>query len=189
MVLPSSEPEPSATAEAPVAVLVPGSRYGVQAPLLYWCAHMLVQHGWHVKTVEWVPGTEPGENPQSFVETAVSGAFAAMPHAPNRLIVAKSLGTYALPWAQRNGIPGVWLTPVLSSAAIRRALLGATAADLAIGGGSDELWMPASVAGTQAHLITVPDADHALTIAGDWKRSLAVQSRIFTDISLHLGLP
>ena len=29
------------------------------------------------------------------------------------LIVAKSLGTPALPWAVERGLPGVWLTPLL----------------------------------------------------------------------------
>ena len=29
------------------------------------------------------------------------------------LVVAKSLGTLALPWAVERGLPGVWLTPLL----------------------------------------------------------------------------
>lgn len=173
--------------DTPVAVLVPGLRYTTQAPLLYWCGRMLAQQGWQVETIEWSPDSEPGDDPQSLVEKAVSAAFDAAPTGSSRLIVAKSLGTYALPWARRHGVPGVWLTPVLSSAAIRRALLSATAADIAIGGNADELWMPASIAGTEAHLVTLPNADHALTVPGDWTLSLAAQSRLLADISRHLG--
>ncbi len=170
----------------PVAVLVPGLRYTAQAPLLYWCDRMLAEQGWRTETVTWAPATEFGDDPLQFVEDAVSAAFDAAPTGDRRLIVAKSLGTYALPWAQRNGVPGVWLTPVLSSDAIRRALRAATGADMAIGGDADELWIPESVAGTEARLVTVPGADHGLTIPGDWELSVAVQTRLFADISRHV---
>jgi hypothetical protein len=34
------------SADAPVAVLLPGVNYTVQAPLLYWCATLLAERGW-----------------------------------------------------------------------------------------------------------------------------------------------
>lgn len=170
----------------PVAVLLPGTGYPVRAPLLFWCAKILAELGWHVQAMEWKVDAEALGDPQPFVERAVADAFAAAPSTSRRLIVAKSFGSFALPWAQREGIPGVWLTPVLSNEIVRAGLLGATSADLAIGGDADELWMPERVSGTDATLITVPDADHTLSIAGDWRRSLHVQSEIFSDIARHV---
>lgn len=104
------------------------------------------------------------------------------------MIVAKSLGTHALPWARQHRVPGVWLTPVLTDPLIRSALADAGPEDLAIGGDRDELWLPESLAGTAAHLVTVPGANHSLEIEGDWRASLAAQSDVFTAIAIHLGV-
>lgn len=169
-----------------VAVLLPGAGYTAQAPLLCWCAEMLTELGWHVQAVEWTIHDSAGNDPRTFVEQAVAEAFDSAPRASRRLIVAKSFGTHALSWARRAGIPGVWLTPILTNDAVRQALLGASSADLAIGGEADELWLPEKVAGTDARLISVPEANHSLTIAGDWRRSLAIQNEIFIEIAGHL---
>lgn len=153
--------------------------------MLYWCAEMLTQRGWHVQTVTWTIGDADGD-PQPFVERAVIRAFDSAPRSSRRLIIAKSLGTYALPWARREGVPGVWLTPILSNAAVRQALHEATSVDLAIGGEADEFWHPEQVGDTEAQLISVPGANHSLTIANDWKRSLALQNDVFMDMERHL---
>ncbi|HYI33346.1 MAG TPA: hypothetical protein VEX88_07795 [Glaciibacter sp.] len=171
----------------PVAVLLPGTGYPVRAPLLFWCARILAETGWHVQAVEWKVDAEALADPRPFVERAVADAFDAAPSTSRRLIVAKSFGSFALPWARREGIPGVWLTPVLSDESVRSGLLGATPADLAIGGGADDLWMPDRVSGTDATLISVPAADHSLAIPGDWRRSIEVQSEIFSRIAQHVG--
>lgn len=170
-----------------VAVLLPGTGYTVRAPLLYWCGRILAETGWHVQAVEWKVDAAALADPQPFVEQAVADAFDAAPPTSRRLIVAKSFGCFALPWAQREGIPGVWLTPLLTNEVVRTGLLGATTADLAIGGDADELWVPDRVSGTDARLISVPDADHALAKAGDWQRSLEIQADAFSEIAEHVG--
>ena len=170
----------------PVAVLLPGTGYTVRSPLLFWCARILAEMGWHVQAVEWKVDAEALCDPQPFVERAVAEAFDAAPSTARRLIVAKSFGSFALPWAQRKGVPGVWLTPLLSDEIVRVGLLGATSADLAIGGDADELWMPERISGTDAQLISVQDADHTLAIAGNWRRSLEIQSELFSEIARHV---
>ena len=174
------------SADAPVAVLLPGVGYTVQAPLLYWCATLLAERGWHVQAVDWTVDDVARAHPLPFVERAVAEAFDACPPGPRRLIVAKSFGTYALPWARREGVAGVWLTPLLGEQPVRRALRAATAADLAIGGDRDAFWQPDSVAGTAARLIPVPGAGHALTLPGDWRASLELQAGILAEIERHL---
>ena len=172
---------------APVAVLLPGTGYTAKAPLLYWCGEMLAQRGWHVQGVEWTVDASALSDPQAFVEQAVAEAFDAAPQSSRRLIVAKSFGCFALPWARRNGIPGVWLTPVLTNEDVRLALLDASAADIALGGDADPAWLPEAIAATRAKVISVPKADHSLTIPGDWHGSHAAQAEIFESIANHLG--
>ncbi|MGY4857783.1 hypothetical protein [Cryobacterium sp. AP23] len=174
------------SADAPVAVLLPGVNYSVQAPLLYWCATLLAERGWHVQAVDWTVDDDAQAHPLPFVEAAVAEAFAASPPSPRRLVVAKSFGTYALPWARRAGIPGVWLTPLLTEAPVARALRDGTPADLAVGGGLDAFWQPDRVGTTDARLHSVPGAGHALTLPGDWRGSLGLQSGVLAEVARHL---
>ncbi|ANP73626.1 alpha/beta hydrolase [Cryobacterium arcticum] len=174
------------SADAPVAVLLPGVNYSVQAPLLYWCATILAERGWHVQAVEWTVDDEARAHPLPFVERAVADAFDSCPPSSRRLIVAKSFGTYALPWARRAGIAGVWLTPLLSEEPVCLAVREATTADLAIGGELDAFWRPDNVAGTEAQLLSVPGAGHGLTRQGDWQGSLELQSSVLKRIESHL---
>ncbi|WP_035880096.1 hypothetical protein, partial [Cryobacterium sp. MLB-32] len=170
----------------PVAVLLPGVGYTVKGPLLQWCAEMLSEEGWHVQGVEWTVDATARDNPESFVADAVTEAFDAAPPSSRRLIVAKSFGCFALPWARRNGIPGIWLTPVLTSADMQRGLLNASVGDMAIGGDADALWLPATIADSRANVISVPKADHSLVIPGDWRASLAAQAAVIESITHHL---
>ena len=151
------------SADAPVAVLLPGVNYSVQAPLLYWCATLLAERGWHVQAVEWAVDDEARAHPLPFVEQAAAEAFDASPPTSRRLIVAKSFGTYALPWARSAGIAGVWLTPLLSEEPVCEALRWATAADLAIGGELDAFWRPDSVAGKPCNTRSVTFSTFSVT--------------------------
>jgi hypothetical protein len=174
------------SADAPVAVLLPGVGYTAQAPLLYWCATLLAERGWHVQAVDWSVDDDARAHPLPFVERAVTDAFDASPPSPRRLVVAKSFGSFALPWARRVGLAGVWLTPLLTEEPVREALRGATGADLAIGGELDAFWRPDAVAGTAARLQSVPGAGHALTLPGDWHGSLELQADILAAIAAHV---
>ncbi|RLQ86489.1 hypothetical protein [Mycetocola zhadangensis] len=173
-----------ANANSPVAVLLPGTGYTIHAPLLYWSGKLLAERGWHVQGVEWEVDAAAG--PVSFVEEAVTAAFEDAPGTSRRLIVAKSFGCFALPWAQREGVAGIWLTPVLTSDDVTAALRNASSSHLAIGGNADEMWLPDAVAGTRARVVNVIDADHSLTVKNDWRASLSAQSRVFDAVSTHL---
>jgi hypothetical protein len=171
---------------APVALLLPGTGYTVQAPLLYWCGRLLAERGWHVLGVEWTVDGDAADAPLEFVEKAIADARETSPSARFDLIVAKSFGTFALPWARREGIPGVWLTPVLTDSEICRALSDAGPSDLAIGGDADDMWGPERLGNTRARLETIPNADHSLTVADGWHTSSIVHIGIFQMISDHL---
>jgi hypothetical protein len=169
-----------------VAVILPGQGYSVQRPLLYWAARMLVEQGWHVEAVEWRVTEDALEAPRPFVEAAVAVAFDAAPRAATRLVVAKSFGTHALPWAVDEGVPGVWLTPLLTDPSLASALARGGDAHLAVGGDCDDVWRPAEVGAAGVHTLTVPGADHGLEIAGGWRASARVHLDVLERVARHV---
>ena len=94
------------------------------------------------------------------------------------VVVAKSLGTLALPWALREGLPGAWLTPLSTDSGVRAALGDVGPEHLVVAGDADPLWQPVGLE-TRAEVVTVAGADHGLTLGDDWRGSLVVQSDVF----------
>lgn len=177
---------------ADVALILPGSGYTAQAPLLYWCARLLEGAGWQVRVATWGEGGGADVTPVEFVERSVEDGFSAAepstPGAGRRLVVAKSFGTLAAPWAGREGVRGVWLTPILTDEPVAQALAAATRDDLVVGGEADDLWRPERLEGSDACVVTVPGGDHGLLVPGGWRESLAAQQRVYDAVAEHLGV-
>jgi hypothetical protein len=57
---------------------------------------------------------------------------------------------------------------------------------VAIGGDADGLWLPDRVAGTPASVVTVPGAGHSLTVAENWRKSIALPSDALETIATDL---
>ncbi|UKA49244.1 hypothetical protein LFT48_17675 [Arthrobacter sp. FW305-123] len=173
-----------------VAVLLPGSGYPVEGPVLFWVGEMLGFLGWHVQAVRWTPDDSPGTAPHEFAAHAAQTAFAAAPDAEQRLIVAKSFSTLSIPWAEEARIPGIWLTPLLTDEKVRHSISASTKDDLFVGGSQDKLWdggRRSELAGT---FVEVPGADHSLQIPDDWRASQQAQADVFArveDFALGLG--
>ena len=164
------------------AILLPGRRGGVVTPLLQWPASLLTQNGWLVLGVAW---HEDGLT-QPEASHVRNGADAALDRAGvDRpvVVVAKSLGTLALPWAVENALPGVWLTPLLSDATVVTAAEEAQQPTLLVGGTGDPHWRVPAVPGPGVRIVEVPGADHGLQQPGDWRGSLLAQVQIFDQIS------
>lgn len=79
--------------------------------------------------------------------------------------VAKSLGTLAAPVAAELGLPAVWLTPVLSDAAVAQALSAYPAPQLVVGGSADSLW-PSGAPQLPGEVMYVEGADHGMHRGG-----------------------
>ena len=170
---------------SPVALLLPGAGYPVTAPLLAWSGAVLAARGWHVEAVTWSFDARSGEgDPVPLIEeeavAARESARAVGARGPC-VVVAKSLGTLALPWALREGVPGAWLTPLSTDAAVRAALGDAGPEHLVVAGDADSFWQPAGLV-TRARVVTVPGADHGLMLGDDWRASLAAQSDLFEHL-------
>ncbi|MFE4194656.1 hypothetical protein ACFRJ9_02230 [Paenarthrobacter sp. NPDC056912] len=165
-----------------VAVLLPGSGYPVQGPVLFWAGEMLAAMGWHVQAVRWTADDEPGADPHAFVARAAEQAFAAAPSASQRLVVAKSFGTLAIPWAEETRTAGVWLTPLLTDAKVRETIGHTDKADLFVGGSDDKLWDGGRTSESAGTFVEIPGADHSLQIPNNWRASQELQSGVFGRI-------
>jgi NAD(P)-dependent dehydrogenase (short-subunit alcohol dehydrogenase family) len=171
--------------DAPTAVLLPGGLYSVQGPLLYWCAELLVQRGWRVIAVVWSPEASSAAQPRHHVEAELEAVAAALGRPPD-LLVAKSLGSHALPWSIGQGVPGVWLTPVLTDTVVKDALARAGASHLAVGGSVDPMWAPAATLTTRAAVMSIDGADHSILIPSDWEESMRTHQALMIAIAAHI---
>ncbi len=174
---------------APVALVLPGAGYTVQGPLLYWPVLALVDAGWDVWSIDWHTEIDEAvrKNIQGFVESALAHAEATMP-APPELVIAKSLGTFALPHFAKQQVRAAWLTPILTDPTVAKALAGVSAGQhLAVGGTADPSWRPDLVGDTYAQLVTVETANHNLEVASKgWRESANVQLNIIDKVVTHL---
>lgn len=169
--------------EGPAVVILPGAGYTAQAPLLYWSARALADDGWCVATVRWTVDDVARARSREFVEDAYRSACTVLDRNPS-LLVGKSFGSWALPVAVDEAVPGIWLTPLLMEDAISDALRSATAEHLAIGGTSDPAWLPERVEGTRARLVTIEDADHGIEVSS-WETSMEIQREIVASVADH----
>lgn len=162
------------------ALVLPGGRYTVDQPLLFWACHVLVQGGWRVVTMRW-SWTDSDES-RSFVEAGAEQLDQEAGPDPTTLVVAKSLGSYAAEWASTRGYPAVWLTPVLTDDFVADALARYSASALLVGGTSDRLWNGDRAAATGLEKLEIPGADHGLQLSNDWRSSVAVLHQTLTAI-------
>jgi hypothetical protein len=165
------------------AILLPGRIGGIATPLLHWPAALLTQLGWSVLGVTWDEDRLSRQGAASYVRRCAVAALNQAPSDQPVLVVAKSLGTLALPWAVENGLPGVWLTPLLQDPAVVTAVQDARQLTLLVGGTADPHWRRPAVVGSGVALRELPDADHGLQQPGDWRRSLLGQLEIFDRVS------
>lgn len=165
------------------AILLPGRWGGVATPVMHWPASLLTEGGWSVLAVTWDEERIEREGATSEVLREADAAFGrALPGRPV-LVVAKSMGTLALPWALQHRLPGVWLTPLLRDPAVVRAVGVAQQRTLLVGGTEDPHWQPPNERGPGVTVLELPEANHGLQQPGHWRRSLAQQVEVFDQVS------
>ncbi|MGW7444535.1 alpha/beta hydrolase [Kitasatospora sp. NPDC054795] len=153
-----------------VALVVPGVGYTPARPLLHFARAALLRHGWTVQELWWqLPDKFAEFAPEeriARVEREVAGAVDAEGGAC-RLLVGKSLASFAAGLAADRNLPAAWLTPVLTSGPVARALRRATAPTLLVGGGADRMWDRRTAESTGHEVLELPAADHGLELPDD----------------------
>jgi hypothetical protein len=159
-----------------VLTVLPGLGYTAQGPVLARPAAALRELRWTVRTVAWDDGRPDFELARDVYAAVLRDGVDAAPEAAH-LVLAKSLGTLALPVGIDLGLPGAWLTPLLTTDRapdVRAAAagLGATGVPALLAGGTaDGLWDPALAAASGARVLEVAGADHSLEVEGDPERT------------------
>lgn len=176
--------ELSAGDPARVVTVLPGVGYTAEGPVLARPAAALRDAGWTVRTVVWDGECRDFDEARAVYGAVLRDGVVAAPGSAH-LVLAKSLGTLALPVAVELGLPGAWLTPLLASdrapeVRVAVADLGASGAPALLAGGTaDGLWDGALAAASGARVLEVDGADHSLEVDGEPDRT----ARVLDDVT------
>lgn len=156
------------------AVLLPGRNYPPDLPLLHFSMRALLQRQWSVRQVWWQASAV--DDSTETADWVTAQLLAAVGDEAVDLVVAKSLGCYAAPYAASSALPAIWLTPVLTDPLVADALLANDARQLVVIGSADP-YLDDAVVRTLAERPSVevwvtPSADHALAVPGDVAQSV-----------------
>ncbi|MCT2582945.1 hypothetical protein [Actinophytocola gossypii] len=166
------------------AIVLPGGRYGPQAPLLMYAADAVEARGGSVRHVTWDPPYEPGAIPPDDVTSWVTAQVPPVDTRP--LLIGKSLGTHAAVVAAEHRLPAVWLTPLLTVAPVVDALRRATAPALLVGGTADRFWDGDLARDLSPHVLEIDGADHGMYLPGPLAASAAVLGQVVTAVERFL---
>ncbi|MGH3363003.1 MAG: hypothetical protein ACRDOM_11145 [Nocardioides sp.] len=169
-----------------VAIIGPGRAYSPANPLLEFARLALLQHGWTVQQLWW---DEPEDIAPDWPAEQVRAAVEAE-SCEQVLVVGKSLGTRASPYAARRGLPAIWLTPLLVDAECVAGIRDNPAPQLLVGGLDDQFWdtdVAAGLAGPDREVVEIPGADHAMCVPGDAIRSAEIHVEVSRAIDTFLS--
>jgi hypothetical protein len=162
--------------------VLPGGHYGHQLPLLLFAGQLLEQRGLDINRVEW-SDPDGGRGP-ALADAAA--AFASVPATRPHLVVAKSLGTLALPLAVEAALPGIWLTPLCQEPEIASSIRAVTAPTLLVGGTGDPSWDGDIARSGSAEVVELEGADHALWVP-DAVGSVECLQQVVAAMAAFLG--
>jgi hypothetical protein len=160
------------------AVVIPGRILGPASGMLMYAGAVAGRRGATVRRHQW--SQQPPMPLDRAVESWVCGDVAPLLDAVggHPLLIAKSLGTNAATLAAERGLPGVWLTPLLTVPWVAAAMRRATVPFLLVGGTADEAWDGALARRLSPHVLEVEDADHGMYVPGPLTESVAVLGRM-----------
>jgi hypothetical protein len=163
-------------------VVLPGTRYSTQAPLLWFAREVAAARGWSaLEVLDSLPeGAEPFGWARDRARRALDRAAA---EASEVAVIGKSLASGAAGLVADRGVPAVWLTPLLNERRVADDLSRAARPALLIGGSADEAWTPDVLADNGLlQVVHLEGLDHGLERPGDPMASLgalrAVTARI-----------
>jgi hypothetical protein len=175
-----------------LGLVLPGRAYSPAAPLLEFARLTLIQHGYAVQQVWWDAGNRPTDaDPNLWVRDQAAAALAAEAVPPRRVVVVgKSLGTRAAPFAAERGFDAIWLTPLLVEPTVAAGVQSNSARQLLVGGSADEFWKAEVAAGLVregCEVMEIPDADHGLCVADDVIRSASIHADVTRRMDAFLS--
>jgi hypothetical protein len=165
-----------------MALVLPGAHYLPGYPLLWFAREALQQHGWGVLEVWDEIGDD--DDRRAWAELRALAALERTADVEQRLLVAKSISSFAAMLPETRNVPAIWLTPVLNFDEVVEALGRRSAPSLIVGGTADDPhWIREAASGVpQAEVLEIPGADHGLQIPRDPARTLEALRRVVEAI-------
>jgi hypothetical protein len=162
-----------------IATLLPGIGYTADMPLLYFTGRALLERGWAVDEVWW---RAPNADVEAWASAQLPDLIERIHEAATPLIVAKSLGTLAMPAVIGTQIAGIWLTPLLTNDPVASAAALLDQRHLLVGGTADRAWVESAAASSPAHGLSIDGANHNLEV-GETQSSLIILTRVLARVS------
>ncbi|MFH8383179.1 alpha/beta hydrolase [Kitasatospora sp. NPDC018058] len=173
-----------------VALVIPGTGYSPARPLLHFARAVLLRHGWTVQELWW-------QLPDGFADSAMDERIAWVERkvaeavdaerGACRLLVGKSLGSFAGGLAADHGLAAAWLTPILTLDHVVRALGRAQAPTLLVGGSADRQWDRRIADSTGHEVLELSGADHGLEFDGDPLGSVDILRQVVERLDRFVG--
>lgn len=172
-------------------ILLPGANYPTSAPLLWFAREAALEAGRNVLAV--LDSYHVSTDPQRWAEERAQAAIAYLGDTAGPILVGKSITSRVAPLAAREGLPAVWLTPLLNEAeapaakSVLDGLASASAPFLLVGGTDDPVWDGARARSfARGEVLEIRRADHALQVSGDLARSIDALRRISAAIAVFI---
>ena len=152
-------------------IVLPGSQYTPDGPMLFFAAQVALMRGWDVRQVWWeVPQFSSDTEETTWVGSQLDAAVDG--YTGHVMVVAKSLGTLAAPVAAARGYNAAWLTPLLTEPVVAEPLMSYPAAQLVVIGSSDPYFSQEVLDALPGERLVVA-GDHILRVPGDAAAMLA----------------
>jgi pimeloyl-ACP methyl ester carboxylesterase len=161
--------------EERVAVLIPGSGYTAQGPLLAYARLAVERRDVSTRVISWSP---PHMDRASEGIGWVRDQVLEVLGTDRALLIGKSLGSVAAGLAAERDLPAIWLTPLLRSPEVAAAIAAAGQPPLLVGGTGDRSWDGALARRLSPHVLEIPDGDHALYIPGPVSGTAAAAGQV-----------
>lgn len=166
-------------------VVLPGSRYPSDGPMLFFATQVALMRGWDVRQVWWeVPPLDSDADEVAWVGRQLDAALDG--YEGRMMVVAKSLGTLAAPFAAARGYDAAWLTPLLTEPDVAEVLLSYPAEQFVVIGSSDPYLSQEVLDALPGQRLVVP-GDHVLRVPGDPAAMVASHDRFVRSFDAWLA--
>jgi hypothetical protein len=165
-------------------IVLPGSKYTPDGPMLFFAAQVALMRGWDVRQVWWeVPQFSSDAEEVAWVGSQLDAALDE--YSGRVMVVAKSLGTLAAPVAAARGYHAAWLTPLLTESVVAEPLLSYSAAQFVVIGSSDPFLSQDVFDALPGERLVVA-GDHILRVPGDAAAMVASHDRFVRSFDAWL---
>jgi hypothetical protein len=158
------------------AFVLPGANFEVLHPALYWPTQILRQRGWRIIKARWTWTKEAADDPWLAISRTVD-VMSGHAQGLRRTYLAKSIGTLAAEAAARDGVAGIWLTPLTSDERVAHAVRSSPRS-LLVAGTRDDTWKHGDEFRDQHQVCEISGMTHGMFVPDSWRSTLRALEQV-----------